>query len=160
MNSQQFRNTLSRFASGVTVMTARHNDQLVGVTISAFTSLSLDPPLVLFCLDKKAATLPVFTPGTAFAAHILHGKQKKIAEHFGRKEPRNWNNIPHHFNEFGVPVLDEHMAVLYCNVAERLAGGDHLIITARVHDAFINDKRPRPLIHTQRAYYYLGRKKK
>jgi flavin reductase (DIM6/NTAB) family NADH-FMN oxidoreductase RutF len=151
-----FRDALSRFATGVTVVSAfvGREKTPVGVTISSFAGLSLDPPLVLFCLDKKARTLPAFVKGATFAVNILAENQEALAKHFSRTP---------HFKKSGKlhPLaLEGSVATLLCKIEKRTKAGDHHIIVGQVKKIFLHPKNPKPLLHGMRRYWKLGAEKR
>lgn len=157
--STLFRNALTRFAAGVTVITARRANRLYGITVSSFTSLSLDPAEILFCLGAHGRAVKGFARGSAFAVHILDDRQKKLAETFAGRGALNWQNIPHQLTSDGVPVLPDVMAVLFCTTRTLHKGGDHRIVIGSVNDILIEEDNTRPLLYSQRSYYALGRKR-
>ncbi len=158
VSTSHFRTALSRFATGVTVVTAMQSGKPVGITISSFTSVSLEPLLILFCLDNKSQLLGGFLKGSAFAVHILSEKQADLARFFASKARHSWHNIPHKISAKDLPILDDVMAALVCKVQSVTAGGDHAIILAQVESLTINEKKRKPLLYTQRHYFRLGRK--
>lgn len=158
----QFRDAMSRFATGVTVVTgfdAREKAK-VGVTISSFAGVSLKPTLILFCLDEKARALPAFKSRAVFAVHVLAEDQAHLAHIFARGGNRDWKKIPHDKGEGGVPLLKGAMCTFVCRLHKKISGGDHSIIVGKVLAIDVNAKKPRPLLHTQRSYWALGSKKK
>ncbi|HVY12582.1 MAG TPA: flavin reductase family protein [Alphaproteobacteria bacterium] len=157
VSSRGFRDALSRFASGVTVITAAGAPPS-GVTISAFCALSLNPPLVLFCLDEKSRARKAFKVGVNFAAHILAEDQQHLAHVFSLSGPRHWKKLGADMNGTGAPALKCALAVLQCRVEKMVKGGDHRIIIGRVRKIALNEDKTAPLLHSQRAYYKLGRK--
>ena len=155
LDEKTFRRVLSCFPTGVTVMTSTRADgSLVGVTVSAFTPLSLDPPLVLFCLDKKTASLEAFLDGF-FGVNILAQDQPSVSSAFARKNEEKWQGISKHDGVHGVPLIDGCIAHFECRVHDVLEGGDHKIIVGRVEQwEFFEDKKP--LLYFHSTYYALG----
>lgn len=132
-DSAEFRWALGKFATGVTVVTATSYDgELAGVTVNAFSSVSLDPPLVLFCLANTLATLPLFSVGRSFAINILAEGQIECAKHYGGIG--EGNSTPHDTTagDSGCPMLDGSLVSLECRSAAVHDGGDHKIIVAEV----------------------------
>lgn len=136
--SSEFRAALGAFATGVCVVTTRGEDgHPVGVTVNSFSSVSLDPPLVLFCLDRKGSAFPRFEAAGAWAIHVLAEAQQNLARRFARRRQEAtmadpWADIAWAGDEAGLPVFPGSLARLACT-AERIAdGGDHAIMIGRV----------------------------
>src|SRR5688572_29779550 len=105
----QFRRAMGRFATGVTVVTTRLGDDLHGMTANAVTSLSLDPLMVLVCVDKNADTHDILSRAGIFAVNILNKDQAEISERFAKKEfdgAHGLGDLPHSFAVTGAPILD------------------------------------------------------
>jgi flavin reductase (DIM6/NTAB) family NADH-FMN oxidoreductase RutF len=157
MDATLFRKGMSCWASGVAVMTALSTvgdeKRKIGVTISSFASVSLDPPLISFCLAKEAASLPAFKKRAAFAVNILSYVQEDYARIFSGKAAKHWDKIPHSLTGRGVPLLEGCVATLSCRVDGLLKGGDHTIILGRVEDIRLNPANPSPLLHYRRQYF-------
>jgi flavin reductase (DIM6/NTAB) family NADH-FMN oxidoreductase RutF len=133
-----FRAALGAFATGVCVVATRDaGGRPAGVTVNSFTSVSLDPPLVLFCLDRRGSALPRFAPAPAWAVHVLADGQEELARRFARRRSEAaaadpWAGLAWDEAEDGLPLLPGCLARLSCR-AERLAdGGDHAILIGRV----------------------------
>lgn len=139
-----FRLALSRFASGVCVVTATDPaGRAYGVTISSFCSLSLDPPLVLFCIGKKTSGLDACARGTAFTVNILSEKQMHLSDVFARKEHDKFSGVAFTVGVNGCRVLDGCLATLECSRVETYEGGDHLIVVGHVDQmAYADDGMP------------------
>jgi flavin reductase (DIM6/NTAB) family NADH-FMN oxidoreductase RutF len=155
IDDRSFRKTLGCFASGVTVVSARdEHGAPVGVTVSAFSSLSLDPPLVLFCLDKRNASLAAFRDGP-FAVHILREDQRQVSIQFASKGEDKWKGIDYSVNDDGVPVINNCLARLECVPHQTTDGGDHLIVIGRVVK-MEHQTGGQPLVYFRGAYASLG----
>jgi len=151
VDERSFRKALGCFATGVTVVTtADAQGQPVGVTVSAFSSLSLEPPLVLFCLDKRTKSLDAFRSGH-FAVHVLREDQRQVSIQFASRQDDKWNNIDFTTNEFGVPVMSNCLARLECGLHEMIEGGDHVIFVGKVH-ALEHQTGGQPLLYFRGAY--------
>lgn len=128
-----FRDALGRFATGVTVITGLSSAaRPVGVTVSSFCSLSLEPPLVLFCLGLNTAHLDAYASHGAVAINILAEGQDGIAESFAARNGEKFAAIAHRTGDNGCALLDGCLAGLECSVVSTSVGGDHLIIVGRV----------------------------
>jgi flavin reductase (DIM6/NTAB) family NADH-FMN oxidoreductase RutF len=143
VSNEEFRSALGRFASGVTVVTARGaDDQPLGITVSAFSSVSLDPPLVLVCVDKRASLHDHMTEGARFAVNILSEDQELISRRFASKDEDRFNGTAYRDSAQGVPLLDGALASLECRVVCSYPGGDHTIIVGEVESTNIGDGKP------------------
>ena len=139
MDARAFRDTLGRFPTGVTVVTAAGDDGPAGLTTNAFSALSLDPPLVLVCFDRSSRTLPVVRESGRFAVNVLRAGQEDLARVFASKRvAREKFAEATHREAHGVPVLDGALAWLVCDLQALHPGGDHEIgigaVTALEHD--------------------------
>lgn len=150
IDSRQFRDALGHFATGVTVVTTLDAErQPVGVTVNSFSSLSLDPPLILWSLAKKSYSLAAFESHPAFAIHVLAGDQQDLSNRFARAGTDKFAGLTTDEGFGGVPLLKGCAAVFQCSTEFRYDGGDHLILVGRVQ-AFATEERP-PLL------FYRGR---
>jgi flavin reductase (DIM6/NTAB) family NADH-FMN oxidoreductase RutF len=134
-----FREALGRFPTGVTVVTATGPRGPAGLTTNAFSSLSLDPPLVLVCFERGSRTLPVVRETGRFAVNVLRAGQEDLARVFASKRvPAEKFASVTHSVDHGVPVLDGALAWLVCDLQALHPGGDHEIgvgaVTALGHD--------------------------
>ncbi len=155
---EEFREALAHFASGVTIVTAATPDGPHGVTVNAFASLSLDPPLVLVCIERSRYSHAVLEAAGAFAINVLAAGQEALSRFFsstGRPEgPFAFHGIPHRPGRLGAPLLDGCLAYLECRVTARYPGGDHTIFVAEVVAADVVPGR-RPLLYYNRGYHAL-----
>ncbi|MBX3173603.1 MAG: flavin reductase family protein [Gemmatimonadaceae bacterium] len=151
MNPSDFRAALSRFASGVTIITARDaKGRDVGMTVSAFSSLSLEPPLVLACVDDTASVAPVLAQCEHFAVNILAADQSELSRRFARQDVDRFEGIDLTRGVEGLPLLSGALAQLSCAVEARHPGGDHTILVGRVLEVETRDANP--LLYFRGAY--------
>jgi len=128
MDGATFRDTMGRFATGVCIVTAFSEHGPAGLTTNAVTSLSLDPPLLLVCFDNASRTLPVVREAERFAVNILRTGQEELAKTFASKAlPDEKFAAVTHTVDHGVPVLDDALAWLACDLQALHPGGDHTI---------------------------------
>lgn len=127
------RNVLGRFATGVTVITTLHRGQQVGLTVNSFTSLSLEPPLVLWCLHRKSATHTAFAAAKHFAVNVLAADQRKLAERFAGRGER-FTGVALRAGRYGLPLLDGTVGTLICRRDQLIAAGDHVVLIGSVLD--------------------------
>jgi flavin reductase (DIM6/NTAB) family NADH-FMN oxidoreductase RutF/DNA-binding MarR family transcriptional regulator len=127
-----FRRALGQFATGVAVMTTRIGDKLAGMTANSFTSVSLDPPLVLWSLELRAQSLPVFREASHFAVNVLAADQVALSTRFARPSPDKFAAAEWKPGRSGVPLLSGVAAQFECAKEKEHEGGDHIILVGRV----------------------------
>jgi flavin reductase (DIM6/NTAB) family NADH-FMN oxidoreductase RutF len=139
VSAQSFKQTLSRFASGVTVVTMQDGDTLHGITVSAFLSVSLEPPLVLVSIDKKAHSQARLLTAERFGVSILAQDQEYLSNHFaGRDESVQ----PTYDTLAGFPVLNEALAQLVCQVHQVIDVGDHTLFIGYIQEVAWREAMP------------------
>lgn len=152
IDPREFRDALGTFATGVTIITTRDEDgDPVGLTANSFTSLSLDPPLVLFCLDRKVRSFEAVHDSRHFAVNILCSDQRELSSQFARSGPDKWNGVEFETWETGVPILKGCTTSLECDLESVFEGGDHVIVVGRVRGMTTNGADSSPLL------FYRGR---
>ena len=149
---EDFRSALSQFASGVTVVTTRDaNGKRHGITVSSFCSVSLQPPMVLICIEKTTGSHYAFGESGAFVVNILSATQSDVSEHFASRIDEKFGDIEHTLNEDGVPVLSNAIATLRCALRHSLDGGDHSIFVGQVES--VNVAGGQPLVYFDHQYH-------
>jgi len=132
-DSRAFRNALGHFATGVAIVTASCPGQPpVGMTISSFNSVSLDPPLVLFSVARTAHSLPDLMAAPGYAVHVLGSEQMDLSGRFARALAGKWHDVEHRPGLHDAPLLDAALAHFECAAHAQHDGGDHVIFLARV----------------------------
>ncbi|MGI8650203.1 MAG: flavin reductase family protein [Rubrobacter sp.] len=135
-----FRRTLGLFASGITVITTKHEDQIHGMTANAFVSVSLDPPLVLVSIDNRANMLEILPKSGCYGVSVLSDEQEQMSQHFaGRPKV---DEPPEFIEREGIPLLDGALAHLVCKVVEAYPAGDHTLYIGRVEYLDYHDGHP------------------
>jgi 3-hydroxy-9,10-secoandrosta-1,3,5(10)-triene-9,17-dione monooxygenase reductase component len=143
VNKDEFRRALSQFASGVTVVTTRGEDnELRGLTVSAFSSLSLEPPMVLICIDKRASIHDHLKEGRRFGVNILAEDQEAISRRFATKEADRFNGLDWTEGVTGVPRIEGVLAFIECRIAHAYPGGDHTIFVGEVEATTVTQGNP------------------
>lgn len=144
VSSTQFRDAMSRWASGVTIVTARGGGKVHGMTVSAFASVSLEPPLVLVCADKSSHTHEVIAEGRAFAVHVLATGQEELSTRFAdkRQEDVRFDGLEWRPGATGAPILEGGVAVLDCAVSAAHDAGDHVIYVGAVQEVHLRPGEP------------------
>jgi flavin reductase (DIM6/NTAB) family NADH-FMN oxidoreductase RutF len=137
ISADEFRRVLGHFASGVTVITACDRDgRPTGLTASAFTSVSLEPPLILVCVDHKAQSYPALLASKTFAVNILRLDQETVSRRFATTKIENkFDGVPFTLSPLGLPLLDDALAHLECATVNVHLEGDHSIFVGRVEGA-------------------------
>ena len=130
-STRAFRDALGRYATGVTIVTTQGPDGPVGMTANSFTSVSLDPPLVLWCPARGSSRFPVFATARHYAIHILAADQAELGLRFAR-DGRDFANLPEMTTPEGAPALPGCLARLDCAAHGQYDGGDHEILVALV----------------------------
>lgn len=152
VDGRALRDTAGAFPSGVTVITATGPDgSKVGMTVSSFTSVSLEPPLILVCVAKSARSLPAFRVGTPMGVNVLGSDQASVAMRFASRSEDRFAGVPHGAGPNGVPLLDGVAAWLSTHIHRIYDGGDHLILLARVNEVHRSGLRPL-LYHSGRMH--------
>jgi flavin reductase len=151
------------FATGVTVITVENDEKVEGMTANAFASVSLDPMLVLVCVDHKARTHAHLHARKRFGINVLSEHQQRISEHYAQAdrdaegaEPEAGARFDH--TRHGTPVLDGALAYLECRLQQTHEAGDHTIFIAEVEDVVVRDGKP--LLYYHSAYYGMGPEQK
>jgi flavin reductase ActVB len=152
LDTVDFRNAMARFASGVTIVTTRDRQgEPAGFTASAFSSLSLDPPLVLVCLEKRAHSYDAFMRCEQMAVSILAADHGDLAWHFATKHENKFEGVQTEPGPVtGLPLIPGATVHLECRVYDRLDGGDHTIILGEVLRARSHERDP--LVHYNRTF--------
>jgi flavin reductase (DIM6/NTAB) family NADH-FMN oxidoreductase RutF len=135
LTSDEFREVISHFASGVTVVTTLDDGRAYGTTASAVTSLSLDPPMLLVCLNRESETGRAIASSGHFAVNILGAGQAHLAERFAQKGGEKFDGVPTAPGAWGEPLFEEAVATLECRVSEQTAVATHQVFFAEVVSA-------------------------
>lgn len=150
-DARQFRNALGCFTTGVCIVTTNCNKLgRIGLTINSFASVSLEPPLILWSLDRNSDTLASFREAGHFCINVLSDEAVGLSTRLSQKANHGLDSEVHRFGVGEVPILKNALAHFECEVTARHDGGDHIIIVGRVVH-FDYDERGRPLV------YYRGR---
>lgn len=147
-----FRAALGRFASGITVISGTHDCEPVGFTCQAFSSVSLDPPLVSFCVAASSMTYPRIRRNGSFAVSVLADDQQWISERFARSGADKWRGINWHPTPSGNPVVCGALAWLDCTVVAEHRAGDHMVVLGRVEHVDAERPEAEPLLYHRSRY--------
>ena len=150
ININLFKKSLGAFATGVTVITINKKNKFIGKTVNSFASLSLDPPLVLFSLDKRSSSLKDYLESKHVGINILSKNQKNLSTHFSNKKPI-WANTKYTLNKNNIPIIENCSSNLICQIIKTINQGDHIIFICKVDEIKI-DIRKKPLIYLNSKY--------
>jgi flavin reductase (DIM6/NTAB) family NADH-FMN oxidoreductase RutF len=148
-----FRRALGEFATGVAVITAQgQGEDLIGMTMSSFNSVSLDPPLVLFSVDRKANSLPAMLQAKGFAVNILAREQENISNRFAKALSDKWADVKRTVGHAEEPLITGALAHFECEPYANYDGGDHVVFVVRVLRHAVRAGNPAPLIFFRGRY--------
>ncbi len=145
LDHTDFRRALGQFPTGVAIATALVDGERIGMTISSFNSVSMDPPLILFSVARNALSIDAWLRADCFAINLLAETQGEDALRFARARTDKWNDTRVRAGITGSPLIDDALATFECTSHARYDGGDHMILIGRVVAIETND-RHRPLV--------------
>ena len=157
IDPDSFRSVLGRFASGITVVTTLDAEERdVGMTVSAFCSVSLKPPLIQVCVDREASLYAALAQSTRFGVSILAAEQEALSRRFATADStRRFDGIGYRRGESGVVLLDDALAHLECRIVASHEAGDHSMFIGEVESA--TARSTRPLLYYRGGYAQLER---
>jgi flavin reductase (DIM6/NTAB) family NADH-FMN oxidoreductase RutF len=156
VSPDEFRSVLGRFPSGVTVVTTKGPDGSdSGMTVSAFCSVSLEPPLVLICIEKSASAYQALTGSTGFVVNILSAGQEQIARRFAIVDIDRFEGVGYSRSQTGFAVLDDALGLIECRTVAQHDAGDHTVIVGEVEGARAG--MGTPLLYYRGGYAQLER---
>jgi flavin-dependent trigonelline monooxygenase, reductase component len=154
IEQHHFRRVCSKYATGITILTVLDSGgDPHGMTVNSFTSVSLAPPLVLVCIDRKASMLGYFRAGTRFAINVLEEEQKDLSTCFARTLEDRFRGVEWRPGETGAPVLPDVLATLECVVTQMVNAGDHVVVIGEALHA--SWREGQPLIYFNSSYQSL-----
>jgi 3-hydroxy-9,10-secoandrosta-1,3,5(10)-triene-9,17-dione monooxygenase reductase component len=161
LDPDRYRAVLGRFATGITVVTTMDGPQPFGTTVNAFSSVSLDPPLVLVTIGQERSIRPVITRTGRFAVNILAEDGQYLSDCFAGAPttiPRTaFCGATYHLDGFGQPLLDDALAWVSCELDRVIDAGDHAIVLGRVVKLAASDRADWPLLYYRRQYLRIER---
>ncbi len=138
-----FRSALSAFTTGVVIVTTLCPEgEKVGLTVNSFSSLSMEPPMVLWCLEKRSQSVPLFAKGRSFTINVLTDQQQHLAQIFSSKNHDRFKDVALAGDPTGAPIIEGCLSWFECGVADVFDGGDHYIITGLVTRFGRRDEKP------------------
>ena len=142
-DTREIRNALGRFPTGVTVITTQtQGGKLEGLTANSFSALSLDPPLVLWSISRKSASVANFVEAGHFAINVLRAGQSSVSHRFATPRENKFEGMPFESGVGGVPLLEGALARFECKTETTIDGGDHLLFVGRVQRLSYGDGEP------------------
>lgn len=153
IDEARFRQTMGHFASGVTVVTTAYQGSAYGLTVSSFASLSLEPPLVLVCVDKRANSHDVIVQAKGFVVNMLADTQEHLSRQFAVSTGDRFAGVAWHASTLGFPMLEGALATIDCRLHDSLPGGDHTIFIGEVAETQIHEGKP--LLYYRGGYHEL-----
>ncbi|MFQ5602330.1 MAG: flavin reductase family protein [bacterium] len=155
ISEESFRNALSRFATGVTIVTLEHENEYHGLTVNSFTSVSLNPPLILICIQRNGKSHALFRLNQRFVVNILSQEQRDLASQFADSDLHGWqrfHDLKFNMSQEGIPIIADSLAYLECQIVKQYEGGDHTIFLGEVNGAWsANNKKPLLFFESQFA---------
>lgn len=156
MRDRAFRRSLGEFATGIAVVTARgKGDELISMTMSSFNSVSVDPPLVQFSVDRTALSLPAMQEAKGIAINVLAREQESISNQFARAPSNKWDQVKTTVGHVEAPLISGALAHCEREPSANYGGGDHVIFVVRVVRHTMHPNAPAPLIFFRGHYCYL-----
>ena len=143
IGQDEFRAALGRFPSGVTVVTTRDAaGRFHGITVSAFSSVSLEPPLILVCIEKTTGSHYAFQESEFFVVNVLAEEQENLSNRFASQIPDKFETVDYRLGIGEIPVLKDALVTLECRLAYAHEGGDHTIFVGLVEKSEVKDENP------------------
>ena len=143
VSKDEFRAALGHFAASVAVLTTKTTEgRHAGITVTAFTSLSLDPPLVLVCIDKRAKLHSQLQVGRAFAVNFLAADQETLSRRFASSHGEQFDGVGFQEGSLGVPLLNDVLTAIECQTVDLHDGGDHTIVVGQVESTHLGHGKP------------------
>jgi len=156
IDPMHLRKALGQFATGVVVVTSRCPDgNPVGLTINSFSSVSLDPPLVLFSLARSSLNHNNFLQASRYAINILTQNQRDISNRFARARTDKWEGLPSLTDAEGTPLIQDALVHMVCTPYSQCEGGDHTVFLARIESLHVRDDDVQPLLFFRGRYHNL-----
>jgi flavin reductase (DIM6/NTAB) family NADH-FMN oxidoreductase RutF len=155
IEKNELRQVMGHFATGVTIITTLNKDgQLHGLTANAFTSVSLEPPLLLISVDKKAESWPAFEESKVFTVNILSDSQEALSRKFAVSGGNKFEGVAYRIGANGAPILDGVLSYIECTLYAAYEGGDHSLYLGSIQQAEIREGKP--LLFYRGGYRALG----
>jgi flavin reductase (DIM6/NTAB) family NADH-FMN oxidoreductase RutF len=156
LDHESLRRAFGNYATGIAVIGARSDDgTLVGMTVNSFSSVSLDPPLVLYCPARTLRAVETYASARFFSASVLGAGQKRLSDLFARQGESKWESIGHRIGETGVPLIPDALASFECENHAVHEAGDHLVVLGHVRAVHVRESAD-PLVFFRSRYRSLA----
>jgi 3-hydroxy-9,10-secoandrosta-1,3,5(10)-triene-9,17-dione monooxygenase reductase component len=153
LESERLRHVLGRYPTGVAVITAQAPSGPIGMAVNSFTSVSLDPPLVLFCPAHSSTTWPKLRRAASLAVNVLSAEQGEISALFARRGADRFTEMSWSPGENGAPLIEDALGWMECTVESEQEAGDHWVVVARIERLGVHTTIDEPLIFFGGRYY-------
>ena len=154
IDDAEIKRAMSHFASGVTVVTTEHQGKPYGMTVASFASVSLQPPLVLVCIEKSVKSHDAIRDAKKFGVSILSANQSEISNLFASKSQEKFTGLTTLRGKLGIPLIAGSLCAIECSLHAQFDGGDHSIFVGEVRDMTIADGAP--LLYYRSAYHRIA----
>ena len=151
VNTKNFKKTLSKFSTGITVVCVKNNNSIYGKTVNSFNSLSLKPPMVLFSLGNYSSSIKQFSKTKFLSINILSNKQKKLSDNFASTQPK-LENINFIEGKNKTVIIPNCIANLECKLTDTIKKGDHIIFICKILE-LQSDEKLKPLLYFNSKYF-------
>jgi 3-hydroxy-9,10-secoandrosta-1,3,5(10)-triene-9,17-dione monooxygenase reductase component len=152
IDSARFRQVLGHFCSGIVIITGMDGDDAVGLTCQSFSSVSLEPPLILFCPATTSSSWPRIRNSGAFAVNILSSEQEDVCRLFATKGADKFRGVGWEAAATGSPIIRDVLAWMDCRIEVEHDAGDHTIVVGRVVELHVEDEPDGPLLFYRGGY--------
>ncbi|WP_174727218.1 flavin reductase family protein [Mesobacillus harenae] len=138
-----FKQIMGHYPTGITIVTTMDEQGApAGLTVNSFSSVSIDPLLVLWCIDKRVSSFDTFIKADHFAVHTLSSDQAAACWAFAGKEPDRFSTVNWKESEHGLPIISDSLGTLQCKTVQQIEAGDHVILLGEVIDLNVQEKEP------------------
>lgn len=152
MKNEEFKSAVGKFPTGVTVVSTFYKNKLWGFTANSFTSVSLEPQLISFCLNKEASSFKTFKDTSHFAVSILSSDQANLSTHFASRIPDKFKSIEYKIGNYSnAPLLNGAVSFVECKKYDQFECGDHFIFVGEVGEIFVDNGKS-PLLYFAKSY--------
>ncbi len=151
VNTKNFKKTLSKFSTGITIVCVKNKNKIYGKTVNSFNSLSLKPPMILFSLGNYSSSIDQFSKTKFLSINILSSKQKKLSDNFASSKPE-LEKIKFIMGKNKTPIIPNCIANIECKLMDKIKKGDHIIFICKILELQSNDKL-KPLVYFNSKYF-------